>query len=168
MRVSLIVAMAENRVIGRNNQLPWRLSADLQHFKKITMGKPLIMGRNTHDSIGRPLPGRTNIVISRDKQYQAAGCVLVHSIDAALEAAGDAEEVMIMGGAQLYEQTIGRADRLYVTLVHATIEGDVCFPEIDWAHWQEISAEVFRADDKNEFDYSFCVFDRLGVTGSRV
>ena len=163
MRISLIVAMAENGVIGRNNQLPWRLSADLQHFKKITMGKPLIMGRNTHDSIGRPLPGRSNIVISRDKQYQAEGCVVVHSVDAALAAADGAEEVMIMGGAQLYEQTIGRADRLYVTLVHASIEGDVCFPEIDWEHWHEISAEDFRADDKNEFDFSFYVFDRLVV-----
>ena len=161
MRISLIAAMAENRVIGRDNQLPWRLSADLKHFRKITTGKPIIMGRNTHDSIGRPLPDRLNIIISRDQQYQADGCVVVHSIDAALKAASEAEEVMIMGGAQLYEQMIERADRLYLTLVHAEIEGDVYFPDIDWEHWQEISAENFKSDDKNEFDYSFCVFDRL-------
>ena len=161
MRISLIAAMAENRVIGRDNQLPWRLSADLKHFRKITTGKPIIMGRNTHESIGKPLPDRLNIIITRDQQYQADGCVVVHSIDAALEAAGEVEEVMIMGGAQLYEQMIERADRLYLTLVHAEIEGDVYFPDIDWEHWHEISAENFKSDDKNEYDYSFCVLDRL-------
>lgn len=165
MRVSLIAAMAENRVIGRNNQLPWRLSADLKHFRKVTTGKPVIMGRNTHDSIGRPLPDRVNIVITGDTQYQADGCVVVHAIDAALVAAGNVEEVMIMGGAQLYVQTLERADRLYLTLVHAEIDGDVLFPDIDWGQWQAISAEHFKADENNEFDYSFCVFDRLRKKG---
>lgn len=160
MRIALIAAMAEDRVIGRDNQLPWHLPADLKHFRKITTGKPVIMGRHTHESIGRPLPGRTNIVVTRDRTFLADGCTVVDSIEAALDAAGDAEEVMIMGGAQLYAQTLNRADRLYLTLVHARIRGDTRFPEIDWKDWQAVSVENFPANDSNPFAYSFCVYDR--------
>ena len=160
MRISLIVALARNRVIGRDNQLPWRLSADLQHFKRLTMGKPIVMGRKTCESIGRPLPGRTNIVVTRDSSFSAAGCRVVHSIDAALVAAGGADEVMIMGGENLYSQLLPRADRLYLTEVQADVSGDAWFPEFDQTQWQELERESHRADEKNEFDYDFVVLVR--------
>jgi dihydrofolate reductase len=160
MRISLIVALARNRVIGRDNQLPWRLSADLQHFKRLTMGKPIVMGRKTCESIGRPLPGRTNIVVTRDSSFSAAGCRVVHSIDAALVAAGGADEVMIMGGENLYSQLLPRADRLYLTEVQADVSGDAWFPEFDQAQWQELERESHRADENNEFDYDFVVLAR--------
>lgn len=160
MRISLIVALARNRVIGRDNQLPWRLSADLQHFKRLTMGKPIVMGRKTCESIGRPLPGRTNIVVTRDSSFSAAGCRVVHSIDEALVAAGGADEVMIMGGENLYSQLLPRADRLYLTEVQADVSGDAWFPEYDQTQWQELERESHRADEKNEFDYDFVVLAR--------
>lgn len=160
MRISLIVALARNRVIGRDNQLPWRLSADLQHFKGLTMGKPIVMGRKTYESIGRPLPGRTNIVVTRDSSFSAAGCRVVHSIDEALVAAGGADEVMIMGGENLYSQLLPRADRLYLTEVQAEVSGDAWFPEFDQTQWQELERESHRADEKNEFDYDFVVLAR--------
>jgi len=160
MRVSLIAAMAENRVIGRDNQLPWRLSADLQHFKALTMGKPIIMGRKTYESIGQPLPGRTNIVITRDSAFQAEGCEVVHSIEQALAVARDCEEVMVIGGANLYRQMLDRADRLYLTLVRAEVEGDALFPEIG-QQWREVERESRRADDKNQFDYDFVTLERV-------
>ena len=160
MRISLIVALARNRVIGRDNQLPWRLSADLQHFKGLTMGKPIVMGRKTYESIGRPLPGRTNIVVTRDSSFSAAGCRVVHSIDEALVAAGGADEVMIMGGENLYSQLLPRADRLYLTEVQAEVSGDAWFPEFDETQWQELERESHRADEKNEFDYDFVVLTR--------
>ena len=161
MRISIIVAMAENRVIGRDNGLPWRLSADLQHFKSITMGKPIIMGRNTWESIGRPLPGRTNIVITRDTGYRAEGCELVHSLEQALAVAGASDEVMIIGGANLYRQTLAHADKLYLTLVKAQVEGDTRFPEIDAGEWRETGRESHGADDKNEYDYDFVTLERI-------
>jgi dihydrofolate reductase len=161
MRVSLIAAMAENRVIGRANQLPWRLSADLQHFKALTMGKPILMGRKTWESIGRPLPGRTGIVITRDAAYTAEGCQVVHSLQQALQAARDHEEIMVIGGAELYRQTLDMADRLYLTLVKAEVEGDAWFPDIAYEQWQEIERESHRGDDKNEHDYDFVVLERI-------
>ena len=159
MPVSLIAAMAENRVIGRDNQLPWRLSADLQHFKALTMGKPIIMGRKTYESIGRPLPGRTNIVITRDSAFQAEGCEVVHSIEQALAAARGFEEVMVIGGAELYRQMLDHADRLYLTLVRAEVEGDALFPELG-QQWHEVERESRKADDKNQFDYDFVILER--------
>jgi len=159
MRVSLIAAMAENRVIGRDNQLPWRLSADLQHFKALTMGKPIIMGRKTYESIGRPLPGRTNIVITRDSAFQAEGCEVVYSIEQALAAARGFEEVMVIGGAELYRQMLDHADRLYLTLVRAEVEGDALFPELG-QQWHEVERESRKADDKNQFDYDFVILER--------
>ncbi len=160
MAIALIAAMAENHVIGRDNQLPWRLSADLQHFRALTMGKPIVMGRKTRESIGRPLPGRHNIVITRDPDYRAEGYTVVHSIDAALEAAGHEHEVMIMGGAELYRQTIDQAGRLYLTLVKTRVEGDVRFPEIDATQWRETERVSAVADERNEYDYDFIVMER--------
>ena len=160
MRIALIVAMAENRVIGRNNLLPWRIPADLRHFKALTLGKPVIMGRKTYESIGRPLPGRDNIVITADSGYQAEGCQVVHSVEQALEAAGSCEEAMIIGGANLYRQTLENADRLYLTLVKAEPEGDTWFPEIELQQWREIERQAHTADESNEYDYDFVVLER--------
>ncbi|VAW82876.1 Dihydrofolate reductase [hydrothermal vent metagenome] len=160
MRISLVAALARNRVIGRGNQLPWRLSADLKHFKSLTMGKPILMGRKTYESIGKPLPGRTNIVISRDSSFSAAGCRVVHSVEAALTAAEGGEEAMVIGGANLYEQLLLRADRLYLTEVQADINGDAWFPEINRSQWQELERESHQADENNEFDYDFVVLVR--------
>lgn len=158
--ISLIVAMDQNGLIGRDNDLPWRLSADLQYFKQITMGKPIIMGRKTHESIGRALPGRQNIVISRDSAFIAEDCTVVSSIPDALLAAGNVEEVMFMGGASLYEQVLPRIERLYLTQVHTKLEGDTWFPEWDKKEWQQVSRIDYLADEKNEFDYSFIVLER--------
>ena len=152
MRIALIVAMAENRVIGRNNQLPWRIPADLRHFKALTLGKPVIMGRKTYESIGRPLPGRDNIVVTADSGYQAEGCQVVHSVEQALAAAGSCEEAMIIGGATLDPQTLENADRLYQTLVKAEPVGDTWFPEIELQQWREIERQAHTADESNEDD----------------
>ncbi|MEE9342130.1 MAG: type 3 dihydrofolate reductase [Gammaproteobacteria bacterium] len=160
MKISLIVAMAENRAIGKDNQLPWRLSADLKNFKKLTTGKPVIMGRKTFESIGKALPDRLNIVLTRDSHFSAENCTVVHSLEAALTAASGAEEVMIMGGAQLYEQTLHQIDKIYLTLVHAQIDGDAFFPKLNSADWLEISRESFEADEKNTENYSFVVLER--------
>lgn len=160
--LSFVVAMARNGVIGRDNQLPWRLPADLRHFKTVTMGKPIIMGRKTYDSIGRPLPGRTNIVVTRDPAYQAEGCLVVHSIEEALAAAGDAAEVMVIGGAEFYRQLLPRADRIYLTRIDAEFEGDTWFPELDPARWQERSREDHAPDADNPYPYSFVVLESVG------
>lgn len=123
MKLAIIVAMDKQGLIGKDNDLPWKLSADLQYFRKITMGKPLIMGRNTHESIGRPLPGRKNIIVTSNKDYQADGCSVVQSLEQAFIACDDAEEAMVMGGASLYEQLLPQADKLYLTHVNAELEG---------------------------------------------
>lgn len=161
MRIALIAALANNRVIGRENRLPWRLSADLRHFKSLTMGKPVIMGRNTYESIGKPLPGRSNIVLTRDAQYRAPGCRVVHSLEQALEAAAGHAEVMVIGGAELYRQTIDAAQRLYLTRVKADVQGDAVFPEIDPRQWRELQRESHRGDDNNEYDYDFLILERV-------
>lgn len=152
--------MDKKGVIGLEGVLPWRLSADLKHFKAITMGKPLVMGRKTHESIGRSLPGRKNIVLSHAKDFDAEGCTIVHSLDDALQAAGDVDEVMIMGGSGIYDQSLARADRLYLTEVHADVSGDVYFPEFNKGEWLEIEREEHSADEKNNFDYSFVILER--------
>ncbi|MCX4189762.1 type 3 dihydrofolate reductase [Methylophaga sp. OBS3] len=160
--LSIIVAMDENRLIGRDNDLPWRLSADLQFFKRTTMGKPLIMGRNTHESIGRALPGRRNIVVTRQADFQPAeGCELAADPDSALNMCIDEEEVMLMGGASLYEQLLPKADKLYLTRVQASLEGDTWFPEINWSDWQLLSQEKHQADSKNQYDYCFEIYQRI-------
>jgi len=162
MRISLVVAMADNRVIGRDNTLPWHLPADLQHFKRITMGKPILMGRRTWESIGRPLPGRTSIVITRDAAYAAPGCIVAHSVEAALQAAADcADEAMVIGGAEFYGQLLPRADTLYLTRIQADFEGDTFFPELDESEWREVERSDCEPDDRNPYRYSFIRLDRI-------
>ena len=161
MIVSLIAAMDRNRLIGNKNQLPWHLPADLAHFKQVTMGKPIIMGRKTYESIGRPLPGRTNIVLTRDDGYQAEGIVLASSLEQAIDRASeDSDEVMIIGGSNIYEQALGSSDRLYLTLVEEAFEGDAWFPEIDMGQWREVSSESHVADANNPVDYRFMIFEK--------
>jgi dihydrofolate reductase len=160
MIVSLIAAMAENRVIGKDNDMPWHLPADLKHFRRNTIGKPVIMGRRTHESIGHPLPQRLNIVLTRDPGYQAPGCIVADSPDAALAAAGDAEEVMVMGGATLYQIFMERARRIYLTEIHAKVEGDTYFPEFTPFLWKLISREDHQPDEDNPLAYSFLIYER--------
>jgi dihydrofolate reductase len=161
MNISIVVALAANRVIGDRNRLPWHLPADLQHFKQLTMGKPILMGRKTWESIGRPLPGRTNIVITRDEDYSAEGCVVVHSMEAALQAAGDSAEVMVIGGAEFYRQALPYAKTLYLTCVEGEFEGDTFFPELDDQEWREAERTDFEPDEKNPHAYSFVRLERV-------
>jgi dihydrofolate reductase len=160
-KLSLIAAMAENRVIGRDNQLPWRLPADLQHFKRLTLGKPIVMGRKTWESLPGLLPERPHIVITANPDYQAKDCIVVNSIDQALEAAGDVEEIMIVGGAAFYRQMLPMADHLYLTIVHAKVDGDAFFPDYDESQWQERERDAHHADERNPFDYTFLTLDRI-------
>jgi dihydrofolate reductase len=162
MKISLIAAMADDRVIGINNALPWKLPADMQWFRKHTLGKPIIMGRKTFESFGgRTLPDRTNIVITRDKSYHVEGdVIIVHDIAEALAAAGDVDEVMIIGGASFYAQMLPRADRFYVTRVHGSFEGDAWFPDYEGYDWKEISREEHAVDDKNAYACTFLVLEK--------
>jgi len=161
MKISLIAAMADDRVIGIENRLPWKLPADMQWFRRHTLGKPIIMGRKTFESFGgRTLPDRTNIVITRDQDYQGEGIVVVHNIEQALAAAGEAEEVMIIGGASFYEQMLDRADRFYITKVHGQFEGDAWFPEYEHYDWQQVSREEHPVDDKNAYACSFLTLEK--------
>ena len=159
MQISIIVAMASNRAIGINNQLPWHLPADLKHFKSVTMSKPIIMGRKTYESIGRPLPGRTNIVITRNPDWSAEGVEVAGSVDDAIACAGDVPEVMIIGGAEIYKLTLAHADRLYVTEVDLQVEGDAFFPEINSEDWQETERGAFPAIDGKPA-YAFVTYDQ--------
>lgn len=169
MNLAIIVAQAQNRVIGINNNLPWHLPEDLRYFKQVTMGKPIIMGRKTFESIGRPLPGRTNIVITRDPAYAPDNVKVVHSLDAAFDMAESiamidgVDEAMIIGGAQIYEQALEKADRLYLTQVHADVHGDAWFPAFHPGEWMEIGREDFDASGPNPYDYSFIVLQRIPV-----
>ena len=160
MIISLIVAMDRQGIIGANGALPWRLSSDLKHFKAITMGKPLIMGRKTHESIGRPLPGRENIILTRQKDYLAEGCAVFHEIEAALEACANHAEVMVIGGAPLYDQLFPRATRIYLTRVEAEVNGDTWFPQFDDNAWNELERQDYPADERNEYPYSFLLLER--------
>ena len=171
MRLAVIVAQSENRVIGRNNKLPWHLPEDLKYFKSVTMGKAIIMGRKTYDSIGRPLPGRTNIVVSRNANYQQPGVEVVHDLPSAIKQAESLaiisgnDEALIIGGSQLYQQALPFADRLYLTQVHHQVDGDAYFPEIFDADWELVEREDFSADDRNPYNYSFLVLDRKSDNG---
>lgn len=157
MKISLIVAQSKNHVIGKNNKMPWHLPADLKNFKNITMGKPIIMGRRTFESIGKPLPGRRNIVISRDTHLQIAGCDVFHSIEDALSSVKNESEVMIIGGANLYAQTISCAHTIYLTVIDAEFDGDTFFPALSDG-WVLQSEEKFSADEKNHYAYCFQVY----------
>jgi len=161
MKLSIVVAMGANRVIGHDNRLPWHLPADLKHFRQITMGKPILMGRRTWESIGRPLPGRICIVITRDTNYVAAGCLVVHSLDAALRAAQGHDEIMVIGGEQLYRQALPAADTLYLTLVQGDFPGDAFFPELDQAEWHEMERRHRPPDEKNAHACSFLRLERV-------
>ncbi len=163
MRISLIVAMSENRVIGSHGGLPWRLSADLKRFKRLTMGHHIIMGRKTYESIGRLLPGRTSVIITRQAGYEVPGAIVAHSFDEALELAADDSEVFIVGGAEIYRQALPRADRVYLTRVHATVDGDTSFADFKETDWSMTGEESHPADDQNEYRHTFCVYDRKEV-----
>ncbi len=164
LTLSMIAAMGKNRVIGKDNDMPWHLPADLQHFKKTTLGSPIIMGRKTYDSIGRPLPGRLNIILSRNTTLEIEGCSVVDSLDKALTLAQEStkDEVFITGGAHLYNKFLKEADRLYLTLIDEAFDGDTYFPDYTQLNWQEISREDHQADDQNPHNYSFVILDKIG------
>ncbi len=164
--ISIVVAIAQNGVIGAKGGLPWRLSSDLQRFKRDTMGKPIIMGRKTHESIGRPLPGRPNIVVTRDRTYRAEGVDVVNSLADAFTLAdvkarcSGMSEVCLIGGGQLYHEGLAFADRLYVTHVMAEPEGDTFFPEISPAEWEPVSREAYPAGEKDSADTLYVIYER--------
>ena len=166
IRLAMMAAKASNNVIGRDNKLPWYLPNDLKYFKQVTFGKPVIMGRKTWDSLGKPLPGRTNIVITRQPDFQAEGAKVVATLDEAVTMAENVafiegqDEAVVMGGAEIYALALPKADRLYLTEVHAEVEGDTWFPEYDTSEWKEIGREDFPAEGPNPYDYSFVVYER--------
>lgn len=164
MRVSFVVAMSRSKLIGREGGLPWRLSRDLKHFRQLTWGKPIIMGRKTHESLGRPLPGRTNIVLTHQADYQAEGCLVVHSVDEALDQARSTgtDEAMIIGGAEVYREFLTRCDAIYLTLVEGEFEGDVFFPldPLNSPDWRIAREERWPADEANPHDARYLVLER--------
>ncbi len=161
MKISLIVAAATNNVIGRDGALPWHLSEDLKRFKRLTAGKTIIMGRLTHESIGKALPDRRNIVVSRCAGLDIDGCEVVATLDDALMLAAGAEEIMVIGGGNIYEQILPQADRIYMTRIHASPDGDTFFPELNNEEWQVVEQEDFAADDSRPHSFSFITLDRL-------
>ncbi len=161
MIISMIAAMANNRIIGDGNQMPWHLPADLQHFKRVTMDKPVVMGRKTFESIGRPLPGRRNIVISRNTTYKADGIEVVSSPEAALALLEGTEEVMVIGGGNIYSQFLPQAERLYLTFIDFTVSGDTQFPDYTKNYiWVEIESEVHHPDEVNKYGYTFVTLQK--------
>ncbi len=162
MKISLIVAMASNRVIGLDNQMPWHLSADLKRFKKITLGSPIVMGRKTFESIGRPLPGRSNIIISRNTDYRQEGCLVVHDIEAALKAGCQkADNIFVIGGSTLYRELLPFANALYITQINKDFPGDTLFPQVDNEHWTEVEREDISDDPTVAFSYSFLKLEKV-------
>lgn len=163
MIISCIVAKAKNNVIGKDNEIPWYLPADLKYFKKVTTGHPVIMGRNCYVSIGKPLPNRTNIIITRDPFFISSNCLIAKSIKEALVHAYNtgAEEAFIIGGGQIYEQTMSLCNKLYVTEVDIEVEGDVFFPKIEADEWSLLSEESHKSDEKNEYNYTYKVYERV-------
>ncbi|NOQ76750.1 MAG: type 3 dihydrofolate reductase [Methylococcaceae bacterium] len=160
MKISLIVAMASNRAIGLDNKMPWHLSADLKKFKQITMGSPILMGRKTYESIGRPLPGRTNIIISRNSHYQQADCLIFNSIDEALASCRQYAEIFVIGGATFYQSMLPVADKLYLTEINKEFNADTFFPEINRSEWKEVSRENISDDPSVDFSYSFICLEK--------
>lgn len=163
MHISLIAAMADQRVIGKDNRMPWHLPADMAHFRSHTLGKPVLMGRKTFESLGKPLPSRTNIVLTRDPDYRAEGCLVVHSPEEAMRSASNAFELMVIGGQHVYELMLPRAERMYLTLVHAHVDGDAWFPAFDPGHWQEEAREEHAADERNPHPYTFVTLKRIAT-----
>jgi dihydrofolate reductase len=166
VRVSLVVAMARNQVIGRDNGLPWRLPEDLKHFKRVTLGKPVLMGRRTFESIGKPLPGRTNLVLTRAAGWQSPGAVTVHSVSEALARAGGAEELAGIGGAEIFELLLPMATRIYLTRIDAQIPGDTWFPSLEPSQWVELDSRKFAADERNNYDMTFVTLERARAVSS--
>ena len=160
MILSIIAALAENKVIGVKGGLPWYLPADLAHFKKLTMGKPVIVGRTTYQTIGRPLPGRRMIILTRDKNYRAAGSEVAHSVREALELVRGSDEVMVAGGAKVYEEFLPFVSRMYLTLVQAEVPGDVYFPEYEAGQWTEVARVNHAPDRRNQYPYSFVTLEK--------
>jgi dihydrofolate reductase len=160
--ISIIVAAAQNGVIGSANRLPWHLPDDLKRFKALSLGKPIVMGRRTFDSIGRPLPGRTNIVVSRQAGLALAGVLVVQSLGAALAAAGSVPEIVVIGGAEIFRQVLPRTDTIHLTRVHAHVDGDVFFPKLDPAQWREADVEHHAADERHQYAFSFVTLQRIG------
>ena len=159
MRISLLVAASENNVIGKDNKLPWHISHDLKRFKMLTMGHHIIMGRKTHESIGKALPGRINVVVTRNKNYKAEGCVVVNTVEEALLRSSDDNEVFIIGGEQIFKETLPVADRIYLTEIHKNIEGDAFMPELNKEEW--IATEIERRTEHPDFDYTYITLDRI-------
>ena len=159
-KLALIVAASENNVIGINDDLPWRLSADLKRFKALTMGHAIIMGRKTFDSIGRLLPGRQTVIITRNRDFKFEGAAVVHSIEDALAACHDQETAFLTGGAEIYRLGLPRVDEIYLTRVHTEIDGDTLLPEIDWDQFELVTTEAFQADEKNEYDFTLSRYAR--------
>jgi len=162
MRRALVVAMSRNGVIGRGNRLPWRLPADLAFFKRVTIGQPVIMGRKTYESIGKPLPGRLNIVVSTKPDYQAPGCTVAHSMDEAYAAAGAAKDVAIIGGNAIFAEALPVADVIYLTQVDADVEGDVFFPSFDRSQWREVELERHARDERHAYPFRIVRLERKG------
>ena len=158
--VSLIVAMAQNGVIGRDNALPWRLPEDLKRFRAFTLGKPILMGRKTFESIGRPLPGRVNLVLTRDRGWFAAGVIVVHSVEEALAQAGASEELVAIGGAEIYRLVLPFARRIYLTHVHADVPGDIYFPDFDPTQWVDVECRTHPADGEHAYPVTFVTLER--------
>jgi dihydrofolate reductase len=163
MTISAILAMSKNRVIGKDNQIPWHLSADLKYFKRTTLNHHIIMGRKTFLSIGNPLPKRTNVVLTRNPFFIASNVLVATSIEEGLQLARDngEEEAFIIGGGEIYRQSMPYLDKIYLTLIEVEVEGDVFFPELDESQWQLVSEEAHKADDKNEYNYSFLIYERI-------
>ena len=158
--ISIIVAISENGVIGSDNRLPWHLPDDLKRFKALSLGKPIVMGRRTFESIGRPLPGRTNIVVSRQPGLEIEGTVVARSLDAALAAAGTAPEIVVIGGAEIFRQVLARTDVIHLTRVHARVAGDVVFPELEPGQWRESAVEQHPADARHQYAFTFVTLQR--------
>ena len=170
MKISLIAAVAENGVIGVDNKLPWHLPGDLKYFKSTTMGKPMIMGRKTFESLGKPLPGRPHIIITRDQNYNLdhfQNCYVVHSIEEIIKTSEELaqestfDELVVIGGAEIYALMLPMVERLYLTEVHACVEGDTNFPDYDKSQWSEIKRDTFKSSGTNPYDFSFVIFDRI-------
>jgi dihydrofolate reductase len=166
-KLSLIVAMSRNGVIGRDNRLPWRLSSDLKRFRALTMGHHIVMGRKTYESLGRLLPGRTSVVVTRNAHFRAPGAVVVNSLEAALDACARDHDIFVIGGAEIFREVVQRADRIYLTVVEADVDGDVYFPDIDWSAWREVSRQSYGAAEHDEYPHQFVIYDRqLGTDGN--
>ena len=160
MKLSLIVAVSDNGVIGHEGELPWHLFSDLRRFKRLTMGHPILMGRKTYESIGRLLPGRTTIVMTRQADYELTGGLVAHDLGQAIQIADQDEEVFVIGGGEVFRQALPIADKLYVTRVHAEVEGDVLFPDVDWNQWQLAEQQRFVTDERNDYESTYCVYFR--------